>query len=269
MKNHFPERLEIFLALALKQTAKPNLSAANADFMLPSDLESETVDENVIEKFPALFDYLNEREAEKLQRVWAEYEQKSEAAKADWRSQIIEKIGTDESLIDERVHHSHINEILQREIPAVQKIIAANLPNSYRKSTDTFTGRKKKAGDTAELKLILNAENPATAKSKLSLEKTIRRAFAEQFVALRDLKKLTAFDRLSGTQSGAIDSFDWNSGSGDGVRSHRSSRIGRGVSADFFGGRRAGNRRAAKQFGGNIGNASGFCRKSRAGDPRN
>lgn len=192
MKNNFPDRTEIFLALALKQLAQAN-SSANADFMPSLEAEAKPAEISL-----AGFDYLSEREREKFRRVQTEYEQKSDTEKTDWQNQILGKIGADESLIDERVHYSHINEALQKEIPVVQKIIVANLPNSYRKSTDTFTGRKKKAGDTAELKPLPTEKDKTAAKAKTALDKTIRRAFATQFVHVRDLKKPTAFDRLSG-----------------------------------------------------------------------
>lgn len=180
MTNQPPNRLEIFLALALERGAPRNFPVN--DFLPSLDDENETANEGVSddlpdEKLSPLYEYLPPAETEKLQSILAEYQNKTATEKADWRAWVRGGIGIDESLIDETIHPSHVFEALQKESPAVQKIIAASLPENYK-----------------------NQPEESFEKTGAPLEKTVRRAFAEQFVALRDLREPTAFDRLDGAQ---------------------------------------------------------------------
>ena len=193
------------MALALNRGTKQSFTAEN--FMPSVELEDDSIGESDSdnledETFSPLFEYLTESEAEALRRISADYKNKTEAEKTVWRKQILDKIGTDEQLIDKEVHSSHIHDALQKEIPAIQKIISKSLPPSYKSPVDTFTGERKKISDSPELKTTQDLQEAEKALKKLtfSLEKTIRRTFAKQFVALRNLPKPTAFDRLSGTQ---------------------------------------------------------------------
>ena len=207
MTNQSPDRLEIFLALALRRGAKQSFVAGS--FMPSADFENESDDESVSgnlrdEKFSPLFEHLTEPEAEELKRLRTNYQIKTEVEKTNWRASVLSKIGTDEQLIDETVHSSHINDALQKEIPAVQKIIAAALPPGYKNSMETVVPNKRKKTSVApDLKTNSGSEKSreeAFKKLSSSIEKTIRRTFARQFVSLRNLPKPTAFDRLSGTQ---------------------------------------------------------------------
>lgn len=212
MTNQSPDRLEIFLALALGRGAKQSFVAGS--FMPSADFENESDDESVSgnlrdEKLSPLFEHLTEPEAEELKRLRTNYQTKTEAEKTMWRASVLRKIGCDEQLIDETVHASHINDALQKEIFAVQKIIAAALPPGYKISMKTvmmktvILNKRKKTSVAPELKINSGSEKTkeeAFKKLSSSIEKTIRRTFAEQFVSLRNLPEPTAFDRLSGTQ---------------------------------------------------------------------
>lgn len=212
MKNQSPDRLEIFLALALDRAAKRKKTIENSaafstsaadDFMLAANSENtvaEPLVENTAADFPALAAYLSAPETERFRLVLADYQSKTDAEQADWHKRIREKIGTDEQLIDEPVHRSHINEALTREIPAVQRIVAKFLPPSYKKSADTYTNKKKKGGGSGDLAQNFKDGDAPLKKSADALEKIVRRTFAGQFVSLRDLQKPTAFDRLNGAQ---------------------------------------------------------------------
>lgn len=177
---------EIFLALALKQRTRQTAGDAilPAAESAPASNE-ETSPDSAREDFSVLLDYLDEAETRRFERVWADYQNKPETEKADWQTQVLQKIGTDEQLIDDAVHQSYISAALQKETPAVQKIVARGLPPAAQKS-ETFAFSKHETAPRHE---------KATA-----LEKTVRRAFAKQFVALRDLPTPTAFDRLNGAQ---------------------------------------------------------------------
>lgn len=172
MQNHSPDRLEVFLALALKLAAKQDFA-----------LEMEEPDS---ENFSVIFDYLSEKESEKFKRLQANFQSKTETERAEWQTAILKKIGMDEQLIDEAVHWSYVNEALQKEIPAVKKIIFDFLPPEHRRAIAFSAGKNK--------------ENTSRKSKQTALDKTIRRTFAKQFVALRDLPQPTALDRLNGTQ---------------------------------------------------------------------
>lgn len=179
MQNQSPDRLEIFLALALKSGAKQNSAAKSVE-----ETADETVfDDSTHENFPAISAYLTEKESQKFKRLQADYQNKPEAEKVGWQTEILRKIGTDEQLIDETVHWSYVNEKLQKEISAVQKIIFNFLPSEHQKAMNHSAGKLK--------------ENNRKTNA---LDKTVGRAFAKHFVSLPDLSKPTAFDRLNGAQ---------------------------------------------------------------------
>lgn len=169
MQYHSPDRLEILLALAVKSGAA----------------ESGAAEESEGEKYPAIFAYLPEKESEKFKRLQANYQDKTETEKAEWQTAILKKIGMDEPLIDDTVHWSYISEALQKETSAIQKILFDFLSVEHRKAINSSTGKSKE-----------NSRKPRMS----ALDKTIRRTFAKQFIALRDLPKPSAFDRLSGAQ---------------------------------------------------------------------
>lgn len=173
MQNHSPDRLEIFLALALKSAAKRDFSLENED----------SADEN----FTAIFEYLSEKETEKFKRLQTNFQNKTETEKAEWQTAILKKIGMDEPLIDDAVHWSYVHEALKKEIPAVKKIIFDCLSPEHRKAINSLSGKH-------------NRENTSRKSKQTALGKLIRRTFAKQFVALRDLPQTAAFDRLNGTQ---------------------------------------------------------------------
>ena len=109
MQNHSPDRLEIFLALALKSGAKENVSVENA--------ESAEID------FTPIYAYLSEKESERFKRLQTNFQNKSATEKSEWQTAILKKIGMDEPLIDDTIHWTYVNEALQKEISAVKKII--------------------------------------------------------------------------------------------------------------------------------------------------
>lgn len=170
------DRLEIFLALALRRE--------EAESFLPmADFESESLDKSALdnslaEDFSALFEYLTEPEARKFRVIAAGYQNKTEPEKTIWRERVLRKIGTDEQLVDETVHSSHVSDALQKESRAVQKIIRERV----------FIGEE------------WNPNSEKQFEKSSPLEKTVRRAFAKQFVSVRDLPKPTAFDYLSGSE---------------------------------------------------------------------
>jgi len=173
LNTNLLKKNEIFFLLALKQIARQN-SALKIE---KDELENESGDagENLTEAdFPALFEQLNKKEAANLRAQMAKYQKKDEAQKLMWRERIYSAIGADEKFIDETVHRSHIENALQKEIPAIRAIIA-----------DTLSNTKNSAPQNQNRNI---------------LEKNIRRAFAAGFVSLVEIENASAFDRLSGTQ---------------------------------------------------------------------
>ena len=167
-----PQKTEIFFLLALKQKARQNSAAAKIE-KIEFEGESKDTDKSLTEEdFAALFEQTSKKEASRLRRLLANYQNKDEAEKAVWREKIESSIGADEEFIDENIHRSHIENALQKEIPAIRKIIADALSNS----------------------------NTTALQNRNFLEKNICRAFAAQFVSLQGVESATAFDRLSGTQ---------------------------------------------------------------------
>lgn len=177
MPKPSPDRLEIFLALAHKFGAE-RLSAEN---FIPAADDSGAVANDV---FSAVSAHLTEKETERLERLQTEYQNKSEVEKVEWRTEILQKIGTDELPIDDTVHPSHIGSAMRQEIPAVQRIIFNFLSPEHQTAISLAAEKSKKN------------YQPHTA----ALEKNVRRAFAAQFVSINDLPKPTAFDRLNGAQ---------------------------------------------------------------------
>ncbi|HEY0428493.1 MAG TPA: hypothetical protein VGC76_11990 [Pyrinomonadaceae bacterium] len=166
MNKDRPQKNEIFLLLALNRTERANLTAPRA--------EDEFAGENLNEEdFPALFEQLSETQLMQFRRELSNYQNKNKAEREVWREKIGSAIGADEKFIDESVHRSHIENALKKEIPPIRKIISDALSNFETSA----------------------AEN----RHKRFLEKEIRRAFAAQFVSLREIENATAFDRLSGT----------------------------------------------------------------------
>lgn len=169
MNTILPKKNEIFFLLALKQIARQNSNLAKIENKSNDAGESLTE-----EDFPVLFEQLNKKEAASLRALLAKYQKKDEAEKTAWREQIHSAIGADEEFIDETVHRSHIENALQKEIPAIRKIIGDALPEA-----ETSTPKNQ---------------------NRNLLKKNIRRAFAAGFVSLSEIEEASAFDRLSGTQ---------------------------------------------------------------------
>ncbi len=183
MPNQPPDRLEIFLALAVKSGASEKLSAANT---------AETTDANFPDDaahadFSSVFAHLTEEESQNFKHLQTAYQNKSADEKVVWQAEILRQIGTDEHLIDAAVHWSHVAEAWRKESPAVQKIVFESLLPKHLQAIDFSPDKPPK-----------NNRRPK------ALDKTIRRAFAENFVALRDLPAPTAFDRLSGAQTALL-----------------------------------------------------------------
>ena len=167
MTAQTPEKLKIFLALACQSSATEICTAKDS---APENVENQSDAKDVSDASPNDFfspikKHLTNAEAAEFERLAANYQNKTEKEKAEWRGAVLRKIGNDEQLIDETVHPSHVNDALRREIPAVRKIV------------------EKESSD---------AVSP--------LEKNVRRAFAKQFIARRDLPKPTAFDFLNGAE---------------------------------------------------------------------
>jgi hypothetical protein len=173
LNNDHPQKSEIFLMLALKQSARQNSNTKTAPTLDEIDVtgEANETNANLNEKdFPALFEQLSKTEAANLRRVLTNYQNKDEAEKADWLKNIESKIGSDVEFIDETVHRSHIENALRKEIPAIRKIVSDAILNN------------------------------SGAQNKNVLERKVCKAFARQFVSIRQVEKPTAFDHLSGSQ---------------------------------------------------------------------
>jgi hypothetical protein len=171
LNTSHPQKTEIFFLLALRQKARQSSFAP----LIEKADESSGIDENLTEEdFPALFEQMKPGESAKLRRLLANYQNKDEAEKAFWRERVESLIGADEDFIDDSIHPSHIENALQKEIPAIRRIIGNALSSS-----DASVAQNQNAGLP---------------------EKNIRRAFAAQFVSIREIETPTAFDRLNGTQ---------------------------------------------------------------------
>lgn len=169
MKNESPKKLEIFLLLALRRTER---SASVSD-----NLEDDDLPEDFLSVFAGR---LPETEAVDFDRLRADYLNKSEAEKEEWRGQIENFIGADEPLLDEHIHFSNIDAALLKETRAIRKIVVG-----------TIAGNKSNAKQSQR-------ENAKSRRN--TLEKAVRRTFAKQFVGQSDLPRVSSFDRLNGAR---------------------------------------------------------------------
>ncbi len=185
MRHQSPDRLEIFLALAEQSVREPDSASETTAPKLVEETSAASPDEFR----SAILDYLSEKESDKFRRLAAAYQSKSESERAEWQEKVLLKIGTDEHLVDDTVHWSYVNEALLKEIPAVREIIFASLPSECRKAINPALDESTKTPSNQRPKVVA---------------RTIRRAFAGNFAALRNLPKPTAFDRLSGSQTARL-----------------------------------------------------------------
>ena len=204
MKTQAAKKSEIFLLLALRQAmtdaAHPVLSVAPAALETEEAKALENENAEASEKFAEIFSAFSEQlekpDAEKIERLRASYQNKSEAEKQKWREQIRALIETDaRHLIDAAVHCSHIEAAIKREIPAIQKIVASALPPDYKNLRALNENDAK--NERAQNNFVLPAR----------LRQTICKTFAAQFVALRDLPDARVFYRLSGAQLARLARF--------------------------------------------------------------
>lgn len=195
MKKSAARKLEIFLLLALRQSARRRASDSAAPTSAETELETppEVEVDFAEEIFQAFSEQLNQPDAEKFERLRVNYQNKSEAERQKWRARIDATMrgardGDEDFLIDENVHRSRLEASLKSEIPAIRKIAARALPPAH---------RNLYAADGNEAE-----EDSPQKKSRIParLEKTVRQTFAAQFVSLKDLRQAGAFDRLSGAQ---------------------------------------------------------------------
>ena len=168
-KSKIPEKLEIFLLLALRQAAQ---------FDSPEPEEAEQFER----AFAAVAEQLPTAKAKQFEQIHADFENKSDEEKQKWCKQIEKSIGSDEFLIDETVHWSHIEAALEKENSLIQKIAVNAVSPVHQKHFKQNTANKP--------------EEKASAREHL--ERNIRRTFIKQFIALRDLSDVSDFDRLNG-----------------------------------------------------------------------
>ncbi|MGI8786284.1 MAG: hypothetical protein ACR2HG_00800 [Pyrinomonadaceae bacterium] len=168
MKNESPKKTEIFLLLALRRAAQLHSAA----------------DDSTENLFAALAEQMSAPEAKKFERLRRDYQNKSEPEKRKWRGQTENYIGSETTFVDENIHRSHIESAMRKEIPAIRQIVLNALPTAQR-------SHHKNNDDETK-----NEQTPPAS----PLEKIVCRAFAKQFVALRDLRAASAFDYLSGAQ---------------------------------------------------------------------
>jgi hypothetical protein len=175
MKHESPKKKEIFLLLALRQNER--LSLLEKDRTDPAD--------NLADQFsPSFLTQLPASEAKKIEQLYLAYQNRSAEEKQKWREQIETYISSDETNVDENIHWSHIEKAMQNETTAIREIVAAGLHSNYRKYFVQEPNAK---------------ENVSSVRSSF-VEKTVRKTFAAQFVALHNLPSVSAFDRLSGAQ---------------------------------------------------------------------
>lgn len=189
-----PNKLEVFLWLALRKAASQKSPADKDENLPPENPENdvsaaeETDEIPSKDEFAEIFEQLNEREAGKFKSILADYQAKSAEEKEVWETQLQTSVGTDESFIDENVHWSHIEEALRNEIPVIQEIVINFLPSAQKTHLQPLV--KKPASE---------AKKRDDVKFQL-IEKNIRRVFARRFVALQNLPKAVSFDRLNSAQ---------------------------------------------------------------------
>jgi hypothetical protein len=193
MKNNSPQKLEIFLWLALRQHSAhcEDLSEAPP---VPADESGETKDASNVSpetSMPALFSQLTKAETDKLKSLLADYDAQSFPEREIWKKQVKSGIGADADTLDRNIHWSHIEKYLTKESPVIRRIIFDSLREA----------EKERLKSSLEIQESEKQELSNRHKSKLPLvEKAVRKAFAKQFTHLSDLSKPTAFDRLTGTQ---------------------------------------------------------------------
>lgn len=175
MKQQSAKKLEIFLLLALRQSV---------------EIEKQSNDETREDFLEMFSEQLSAPNAEKLKRMRAEYENKSDGERRTWRARLKASIGRDEPTIDESVHWSHVEAALEKETAHVRKIVAPALSAAHKERLKMSSAKTKDS----------NRGNASAADNaaKTQLEKIVRRAFAAQFVAARDLPTVNTFDRLNG-----------------------------------------------------------------------
>lgn len=211
MKKPSAKKLEIFLLLALRQSERERKTlAVDADAETDeAPIETDGADE-WREIFSALAAQLDAGEAEKFERLRSNYASKSDGEKSVWRKRVENSIGADEFSIDENIHRSHVEAALEKEIQAIRKIVESSLPLAFQtqsaaaaqieteieKSAVKPTEAARSGDEQTENNKWQNDFTGARAR----LEKSVRRSFVAQFVALRDLPDARVFDRLSGAQ---------------------------------------------------------------------
>lgn len=166
-------KLEVFLLLALRRE-----SVFSSTENIRDTAENDFSDEF----FAAFKTHLPAPQLETLDRMRADYRKKSEAEKKKWQSRVASSVGSDELFLDPHIHRSHIDDALRGETAAVAEIVHAGMPPDSRNRAN----QKRDAADRGK------------SPRRDSLEKHVRRTFAAQFVARRNLSAPTAFDNLSG-----------------------------------------------------------------------
>jgi len=201
MKTQAAKKPEIYLLLALRQTAARSVRQTKSDAPEDCQIEETALPENenleMRERiFSAFSEQLDTPQAEKFERLRSNYQSKPEAEKQKWRERVQALIRQDaDNLIDDAVHFSHVEAAIKREIPPIQKIIASALSPDYRNLLAPNVNEAE--NDEAQNDFRLPAR----------LERTVCKAFAAQFVALRDLPDARVFDRLNGAQTARLARF--------------------------------------------------------------
>lgn len=170
----FPQKSEVFLLLAQRQNERLNNSSTEVSEK--DSAEAKDFFSEIALQMPAA----EKKEFEKIRREFAE---KSTREKSKWIDGIKKTIGNDEVLIDETIHWSHIKAALQKENPVIQQIVKNGLAESHRQNLTS--------GKTANISASAGNKN---------LERSVRAAFAGQFVSLRGLENADNFDKLNGIQ---------------------------------------------------------------------
>ena len=169
-----PSKTKIFLLLALEQKARRNPVLPEKE---NSEDEVNAPDESFSDAdFPAFFEQFGADEAAQFRQLLSDFQNKTETERADWSARLKASIGRDEPFLDENIHHSHIENALLTETPAIRKIISDAVNDGAAKNVSPPNGKR------------------------FLLEKQVRRVFASKFVSLNEIENATAFDRLSGSQ---------------------------------------------------------------------
>lgn len=200
MNDATAAKLEVFLLLALRRETLLS-SPENAADKAENDAENDAGDaaenaaddgadnDSADEIFSPLAAQLSAADAEKFERLRAEYGGKSDREKAKWRARVENSVRAAETFLDRNIHRSHIEAALLKETAPVEAIICAELPAEY----ENRAARKQG---------IANIERARRADDALG--KSIRRAFGAQFISKRNLPAPTVFDDLSGAQTARL-----------------------------------------------------------------